>query len=62
MTKNDICRMCSEYSVDTVCEHKKDCELLKLIDENEELKAMVKKLEHEAFLRSWDDCPDRMGR
>lgn len=62
MTKNDMCMMCSEYSVDNVCEHKNDCEMLKLLDENEKLKARVQKLEHEAFLRSWDDCPDRMGR
>lgn len=34
MTSIELCRMCTEYSADTRCEHKKDCKLQKILTEN----------------------------
>ena len=59
MTKNELCKMCMEYSVENVCEHIDKCELLKILDENEGLKRKVEKLECEM---SWRDFPESMGK
>ena len=59
ITKDEICRMCLEYSADMTCEHIKQCKLMKVLDENKRLKEKVRKLEYE---KSWIDSPERMGR
>ena len=59
MTKNEICRMCLEYSTDMTCEHIRECKLMKVLDENKRLKEKVRKLESE---KSWNASPERMGR
>lgn len=55
MTSIELCRMCTEYSADTRCEHKKDCKLQKILTENKELRT-------KAFRNSWEKSPDMMGR
>lgn len=57
--KDELCRMCLEYSADRTCEHIKECKLMKVLDENKRLKEKVRKLEYE---KSWSDSPERMGR
>lgn len=54
--------MCTEYSADTRCEHKKDCKLQKILTENKALRAENKELRTKAFRNSWDKSPDMMGR
>lgn len=34
MTKDEVCRMCLEYSIDMTCEHIRECKLMKVLDEN----------------------------
>lgn len=66
MTSIELCRMCTEYSADTRCEHKKDCELQKILTENKDLKAENKqlkaKVEELEIEKSWWNSPDMMGR
>lgn len=47
MQKIDVCKMCDNYSVRDKCDHRKDCKLMKLIDENEALKKQVAELKKE---------------
>ena len=62
----DICKMCTEYSADTRCEQKKDCELQKILKENNKLRAekrtLRKKNEELETEKSWRDFPDMMGK
>ena len=58
----ELCRMCTEYSADTRCEHKKDCKLQKILTENKALRAENKELRTKAFRNSWEKSPDMMGR
>lgn len=34
ITKDELCRMCLEFSADMTCEHIKECKLMKVLDEN----------------------------
>ena len=62
VTSIELCRMCTEYSADTRCEHKKDCKLQKILTENKALRAENKELRTKAFRNSWEKSPDMMGR
>lgn len=59
MTQKELCEMCTEYSVDTECEHKDSCKLQAILKENDYLRKKLK--EHEAR-ESWDRFPEAMGR
>jgi hypothetical protein len=68
MTKKELCSMCTEYMVDAKCEMEKDCKLLKLLNDNTQLRKKLKEARrdlkeknHESYLRSWEKSPDRMG-
>lgn len=62
MTSTELCRMCTEYSADTRCDHKKECKLHKILMKNKELRKENKELRAKAIRSSWDESPDRMGR
>ena len=66
MKSKDLCKICTEYSDDTRCEHKKDCELQKILKENNKLRAenrtLRKKNEELETEKSWRDFPDMMGK
>lgn len=47
MRKIDVCKMCDNYSAREKCDHRKECTLMKVIDENETLKKQVKELKKE---------------
>lgn len=38
MSKTEICQMCDNYSVRNKCDQKKECKIMKMIDENAALK------------------------
>lgn len=66
MKSKDLCKMCTEYSDDTRCENEKDCELQKILKENNKLRAenrtLRKKNEELETEKSWRDFPDMMGK
>ena len=66
MKQKELCMMCNEYSVEDKCEHKKDCALLNILKENEQLKRenreMKKKIEEFEVRRRWELFPDAMGK
>ena len=66
MTEKEICQMCAEYSIDIKCDFKDKCKLIALVKENKslkaELKAVKKELAELKSIRSWELCPDRMGK
>lgn len=73
MTKQELCNICTEYSVKEKCENMSSCELQKILIENKKLKSQIKELKcenrvlkkqlDEARIReSWEKYPDRMGR
>lgn len=62
MTSTELCRMCTEYSADASCEHKKECKLQKILTENKELRKENKELRAKAIRSSWEESPDRMGK
>lgn len=45
----DLCKTCTEYSDDTRCEHKKDCELQKILKENNNLSEVLIYERYERF-------------
>lgn len=47
MSKTEICQMCDNYSVRNKCDQKKDCKIMKIMDENAALKKQVKELKKE---------------
>ena len=47
MRKTDVCKMCDNYSTRNNCEYRKDCKLMKIIDENKVLKKQVKDMRKE---------------
>lgn len=47
MNKTEICQMCDNYNVDARCDHREDCKIMKVIDENTALKKQVKELRKE---------------
>lgn len=47
MSKTEICQMCDNYSVRNECDQKKDCKIMKIMDENAALKKQVKGLKKE---------------
>lgn len=47
MSKTEICQMCDNYSVRTRCDNRKDCKIMKMIDENVALKKQVRELKKE---------------
>lgn len=66
MTSAELCKMCTEYSINSKCEYRKTCKLQKILKENKdlktknkELKAKVEELEIE---RSWRNSPEMMGK
>lgn len=66
MKSKDLCKICTEYSADARCEHKKDCELQKILKENNKLRAenhtLRKKNDELETEKSWRDFPDMMGK
>lgn len=66
MTRKELCEMCTEYSVDTVCDHKDDCKLQAILTENAKLKAENRALKREnndmRVRESWEKFPDMMGK
>ena len=44
MKKVEICQMCDNYSVYEKCDHQNDCKIMKVMDENLELKKQIKEL------------------
>ena len=68
--------MCTEYSTETKCDHKKDCKLLGILRENRQLKEKLrenrqlkeklretkKELSDLQIRKSWEDYPEMMGR
>lgn len=66
MKSKDLCKICTEYSADARCEHKKDCELQKILKENNKLRAenrtLRKKNDELKTEKSWRDFPDMMGK
>lgn len=66
MTNNELCKMCTEYSTETKCDHKNDCKLLGILRENrqlkEELREIKKELSDLQIRKSWEDYPEMMGR
>ncbi len=66
MTNNELCSMCTEYSIETKCDHKDDCKLLGILRENrqlkEELRETKKELSDLQIRKSWEDYPEMMGR
>ena len=66
MTEKEICKICDNYSVDIKCDFKNKCKLITLVRENRqlraELKAVKKELAELKSIRSWELCPDRMGK
>ena len=52
MSKTEICQMCDNYSVRNKCDQKKDCKIMKIMDENAALKKQVKELKKELIIRS----------
>lgn len=49
MNKTEICQMCDNYSVDARCDHREDCKIMKVIDENTALKKAGKGIEERTF-------------
>lgn len=47
MRKKEICQMCDNYSVRTRCDNRKDCKIMKIVDENATLKKQVEELKKE---------------
>lgn len=47
MNRTEICLMCNNYSVDTKCDHSKDCKIMNVMIENATLKKQVKELKKE---------------
>lgn len=47
MSKTEICQMCDNYSVRNKCNQKKECKIMKMIDENAALKKQVRELKKE---------------
>ena len=66
MTNKELCNMCTEYSTETKCDHKKDCKLLRILRENRQLKEKLRETEKELsnlqIRKSWEDYPEMMGR
>ena len=66
MTNKELCNMCTEYSTETKCDHKKDCKLLGILRENRQLKEKLretkKELSNLQIRKSWEDYPEMMGR
>ena len=58
--------MCTEYSTETKCDHKKDCKLLGILRENRQLKEKLRETKKELsdlqIRKSWEDYPEMMGR
>lgn len=46
LTKKQLCLMCDEYSFTHDCDHKENCKLLAILDENSKLKEENKKLKN----------------
>ena len=44
MTKEELCRMCDNYSTENECENKDDCKLQAILTENEQLKKQIAEL------------------
>lgn len=59
MTEKELCKMCTEYSVDVPCEEKEKCPLLKILRENKKLKQEIKELKS---ISNWEKFPDEMGK
>ena len=47
MTKEELCKMCAEHSIDEDCECADKCKLLQLLNENYNLKAKNNILENQ---------------
>ena len=66
MTDKELCNMCTEYSTETKCDHKKDCKLLGILRENRQLKEKLRETKKELsdlqIRKSWEDYPEMMGR
>ena len=66
MTRTELCKMCTEYSITEKCEYKNTCELQKILTENKDLKAENKqlkaKVEEFEIEESWRNSPDMMGK
>ena len=73
MTEKEICKICDNYGVDTKCDFKDKCKLIAFVRENKSLKAEIKAIKKELAtvkkefaelksIRSWELCPDRMGK
>lgn len=66
MTNKELCNMCTEYSTETKCDHKKDCKLLGILRENRQLKEKLRETKKELsdlqIRKSWEDYPEMMGR
>ena len=73
LTEKKLCMMCTEYSTEVKCEHKKDCKLLNILRENKRLKQELRQtqddlkkvksnLEKSESIRNWEKYPDQMGR
>ncbi len=61
MSKTEICQMCDNYSVRNKCDQKKECKIMKMIDENAALKKQVRELADAKLNMSYMVNPNAIG-